>query len=58
MLTLTCLQLSIDVIGLVWGLHAASLVVLFTHDQGKQLAVLILGVTDGTRRELAQLAVL
>ena len=54
----TCLQLRVHVVGLVRRLQAASLVVLFAHDQREQVALVILGVGDGTRREPAQLAVL
>lgn len=57
-MSLTCLQLGIDVVGLVWGLHTASLVVLFTDEERQQRAVLVLSVIDGTRREPSQLTVL
>ena len=53
MLPLTRLQLGVDVIGLVRGLHAASLVIRLADDERQQLAVLTLSITDGTRREPA-----
>lgn len=58
MFPLTCLQLRVDVVGLIWGSHAAPLIVLFTYGDRKQLAVFILSVADGTHREPVQLAVL
>lgn len=55
---LTRLQLSIDVIDLIWRLHAAPPIVLFTYGEGQQLAIFILCVTDRAHGELAQLTVL